>query len=580
MKQVTQPKEPANVIVGKDRARNLFIAFFDSQQVTPRVTVGSAWLAHDRRYGRKYLMRVVETAYNDDFDLKQILSSVRESPSQPFDYRSIEYYCAEKAWLRVEGEFTASGMVEVYDQPTILQTFLRPTTASEDLITAMPDTKEGFAVGFLRSGAKVLKPIVTLEDRFVGHRTLITGASGFGKSTFVRNIARRWLENTGYGKVIDDLKGEYVTDIKNERGETVLGLCHHPKSKHNLYLLTPHVTKYQGTGLEQNIAGVIPMQFSIDDIPPTSLKDVATHISEPQSLFLEMYQDKPGLFKLLLRETSDGSPDTSDWHRQFKGFVVLTKQAENDLAKDPNYMPSSTDFKHTYTPIHSIIRQLTRLIKRPFMVESGQSCLPKLRELLATGATVILDKSALTDEDRMIISTVLADHLYRFNEKHSSGNQEAQAKVIRFVYLVEEAHLLLSSDRAKEGSVFVNFAKTGRSFQIGLMAVTQRPSSVDTNILSQFDNFITFRLSNEQDVRDLVKAKSEFRGYESDISSMRQGAALTAFGEPTKVQPVQGFEWDKKRAMTLLSQEQQSLLDDMLATVDNSKEERSTNGGQ
>ena len=180
----------------------------------------------------------------------------------------------------------------------------------------------------------------------------------------------------------------------------------------------------------------------------------------------------------------------------------------------------------------------------------------------------------------MIISTVLADHLYRFNEKHSSGNQEAQAKVIRFVYLVEEAHLLLSSDRAKEGSVFVNFAKTGRSFQIGLMAVTQRPSSVDTNILSQFDNFITFRLSNEQDVRDLVKAKSEFRGYESDISSMRQGAALTAFGEPTKVQPVQGFEWDKKRAMTLLSQEQQSLLDDMLATVDNSKEERSTNGGQ
>lgn len=518
-------------------------------------------------------MRVVETAYNDDFDLRQILSSVRESPSQPFDTRSIEYYCAEKAWLRIEGELMASGMAEVYDQPTILQTFLRPTTASEDLIAAMPDIEGGFAVGFLRSGAMVLKPIVTLEDRFVGHRTLITGASGFGKSTFVRNIARRWLEDTRYGKVIDDLKGEYVNDIKNERGEAVLGLCHHPKAKSNLYFLTPHVAKYEGTNLAQSIAGVIPLRFSIDDIPLTSLKDVATHISEAQSLFLEMYQDKPGLFNLLLRETPDGGPDTSDWHRQFKGFVVLTKQAENDLAKNPNYMPSSTDFKHTYTPIHSVIRQLTRLIGRPYMVESGQSCLPRLRELLAKGATVILDKSALTDEDRMIISTVLADHLYRYNEQHSSGNQESQGKVIRFVYLVEEAHLLLSSDRAKEGSVFVNFAKTGRSFQIGLMAVTQRPSSVDTNILSQFDNFITFRLSNDQDVRDLVKAKSEFRGYESYISSMRQGAAFTAFGEPTKVQPIQGFEWNAARAGSLLSQEQQNLLDGLVEAIDSSKAE-------
>lgn len=574
MKQITRPIEPVNVVVGKDRTRNLFIAFFDSQQDKPRVTVGSAWLAHDRRYDRKYLMRVVETAYNDDFDLKQILSSVRENPSQPFDTRSIEYYCAEKAWLRVEGEFRGSGMAEVYDQPTILQTFLRPTNASEDLIAAMPDIDGGFAVGYLRSGAKVLKTIVTLEDRFVGHRTLITGASGFGKSTFVRNIARRWLEDTGYGKVIDDLKGEYVSDINNERGEVVLGLRHHPKAKKNLYLLTPHVAKYEGTDLAQSIAGIIPLQFSIDDIPPTSLKDVATHISEAQSLFLEMYQDKPDLFKLLLREAPDGSPDTSDWHRQFKGFVVLTKQAEKDLAKDPSYMPSSTDFKHTYTPIHSIIRQLTRLIRRPYMVESGPSCLPRLRELLRQGATVILDKSALTDEDKMIISTVLADHLYRHNEKHSSGNKVSQGRVIRFVYLVEEAHLLLSSDRAKEGSVFVNFAKTGRSFQIGLMAVTQRPSSVDINILSQFDNFITFRLSNDQDVRDLVKAKSEFRGYESDISSMRQGAALTAFGEPTKVQSIQGFEWNADRARSLLSQEQQSLLDELKTAIGSSSAER------
>jgi DNA helicase HerA-like ATPase len=163
----------------------------------------------------------------------------------------------------------------------------------------------------------------------------------------------------------------------------------------------------------------------------------------------------------------------------------------------------------------------------------------------------------------MVVSTVLANELYRHNAMYSAGTPEEQeANVIPFVYLVEEAHLMLSREQASEGSVFVNFAKTGRSFQIGLIAVTQRPSSIDTNILSQFDNFVTFRLTNEQDVKDLIKAKSDFRGYEEEIRTMQRGMAVTAFGEPTKVQSIQGFSWTSDRASSLLLEnEYQSLKD-------------------
>ena len=124
------------------------------------------------------------------------------------------------------------------------------------------------------------------------------------------------------------------------------------------------------------------------------------------------------------------------------------------------------------------------MASRPFIKNDGQSCLPKLRELLKKGATIILDKGGLNESDRLIVSTVVANELYKHNEKFSSEEITEQEKVIPFIYLVEEAHQLLSSERAKEGSTFVNFAKTGRSFQIGLAAVTQRPSSVDINILS------------------------------------------------------------------------------------------------
>lgn len=557
MKTLHDNNEPVNTLVGKDRTRNLYEVIFDAKQISPRVTIGSTWIGFDKRHSRKFLMRVVDMGYSDDYDLKQILGQIRDSPSQGFDSRAYEYYCAEKVWLRVEGELSNNGLITVYDQPTVLQTFLRPTTPQEDISVADADPK-GFAIGQLRSGDKQLTPIVTLEDLFVGHRTLITGSSGFGKSTLVRNIVRFWLENDQYGKIIDDLKGEYIQDITDESGKLVAGLCHHPLAKNKLFLLTSTPARYEDLQQSKSIAGIIPLKFSIDDIPVDSLKDVATHISDPQRTFLEMYQDKDNLFRILLQQDSDGNPDTSNWHKIFKGWIVLNKDAKENVKGNDVALNISDIMPSSYTPIHSIIKQLRRLISRPFMtLNNSESCLGRIHELLTSGATIILDKSSLTDSDRIIISTVLANDLYLHNAEYSSGNKERQKKVIRFVYLVEEAHLLLSTEKIREGSVFVDFSKTGRSFQIGLVAVTQRPSSLDRDIISQFDNFITLRLTNETDVKDLLSACDMFKGYEGDIRSVGRGCAVTAFGEPTKVQSIKVFEWTEERARNLLSTEQQ-----------------------
>src|SRR6266511_967708 len=279
VKRIEENQEPVNVIIGKEKQKGFYIAQFDSRQVKPRVTIGSTWLAHDTRYERKFVVRVVDINYNDDYDLKQILTMVHENPKQPFDYRSLEYYCAELAWLRLEGEITCQGKIEeVYDQPTVLQTFLTPTSKEDEVLIANPDIKYGFAIGALRSSSDVKDIMVTLEDRFVGFRTLISGSSGFGKSTLVRNITRYWLENTKYGKIIDDLKGEYIDDIKYERGHLVPGLCRHPLAKQNLYLLTTRPQRFSETGLSEKIAGIIPLAFDIDDIPIDSLDEIAANV--------------------------------------------------------------------------------------------------------------------------------------------------------------------------------------------------------------------------------------------------------------------------------------------------------------
>lgn len=69
----------------------------------------------------------------------------------------------------------------------------------------------------------------------------------------------------------------------------------------------------------------------------------------------------------------------------------------------------------------------------------------------------------------------------------------------------DEAHLYLpvreetDSIEARALEVFERIAKEGRKYGISLVAVSQRPSDVSRTILSQCNNFLVLRLTNDQD---------------------------------------------------------------------------------
>jgi uncharacterized protein len=82
-----------------------------------------------------------------------------------------------------------------------------------------------------------------------------------------------------------------------------------------------------------------------------------------------------------------------------------------------------------------------------------------------------------------------------------------------FVFICDEAHLYLP---VKEGAgaverqalyVFERIAKEGRKYGVSLLVVSQRPSDVSRTILSQCNNFLILRLTNDEDqnvVRHLI----------------------------------------------------------------------------
>ena len=110
----------------------------------------------------------------------------------------------------------------------------------------------------------------------------------------------------------------------------------------------------------------------------------------------------------------------------------------------------------------------------------------------------IVDFSEVPSDVLPVVVGVLARLLY---EVHFWTDPEKRTPV---TFVCDEAHLYLpeTADGVVSQRAVVAFeriAKEGRKYGISLMIVSQRPSDVSRTVLSQCNNFIVLRLTNDQD---------------------------------------------------------------------------------
>ncbi|OZD53580.1 ATP-binding protein [Rhodococcus sp. 06-1460-1B] len=121
------------------------------------------------------------------------------------------------------------------------------------------------------------------------------------------------------------------------------------------------------------------------------------------------------------------------------------------------------------------------------------------KNMLGTNPGIkILDFSQVPSDILPIVVGVLARILYQI---HFWTNESKRTPV---TLVCDEAHLYLpasnmdaSATRALDS--FERIAKEGRKYGISLLVVSQRPADVSRTVLSQCNNFIVLRLTNDQD---------------------------------------------------------------------------------
>lgn len=121
------------------------------------------------------------------------------------------------------------------------------------------------------------------------------------------------------------------------------------------------------------------------------------------------------------------------------------------------------------------------------------------KNLLGTKPGIkVIDFSEVPSDVLPIVVGVLARVLY---EIHFWTTDEKRTPV---TFVCDEAHLYLPAGLAGAAELraldsFERIAKEGRKYGISLLVVSQRPSDVSRTVLSQCNNFMVLRLTNDQD---------------------------------------------------------------------------------
>lgn len=94
--------------------------------------------------------------------------------------------------------------------------------------------------------------------------------------------------------------------------------------------------------------------------------------------------------------------------------------------------------------------------------------------------------------------------------------------------VLEEAHAYLGKENSGTASSAVRrIAKEGRKYGVGMMVVSQRPSEIDTTILSQCGTMIAMRLANNSDRGHVSGAASDnLKGLFEMLPILRTGEAI------------------------------------------------------
>lgn len=379
-------------------------------------------------------------------------------------------------------------------------------------------------------------------DKLFGHHFAILGSTGSGKSGTVASILHSVLDHQPNGTrlkpriIMIDPHGEYATAF-GERAKVfrayndasiadhdaeLLKLPYWLMSSDELRSLVIGKTEQEATAQNNIVYEAIAYSRLIEaglvkdvgENPIGGVKpELCTDITEQQILNFD--RDKPVPFKL------------SQFEKHIDKVQGRKSGKQEDLA------PSSGRDK-----IDNILKKLKVLRSNPqlnfLLQEYNESSSPKLQNILAQfvgdadGKDIrIIDISGLPNEVAGPLTALISRLLFQYKLWQTRSEREKDP----VLFICEEAHRYVPNHgeaQYKEAQDAIRrIAKEGRKYGLGLGLISQRPSDVESTVLSQCNSWIVLRLSNSSDQEHVSKfLPDSLNGLTKMLSALTRREAI------------------------------------------------------
>ncbi len=167
-----------------------------------------------------------------------------------------------------------------------------------------------------------------------------------------------------------------------------------------------------------------------------------------------------------------------------------------------------------------------------------------LAEYFRVGQLTVMDVSGIEETYQQLIASVMLRRLFDAKEG-TENNRYNESHIDKFLpypvfVIIEEAHRFAPhSGEAKSKSILKTILSEGRKFGIGICMVSQRPSKLDADSLSQCMTQITMRIINPGDQQQIAQSiETASRDLISELPSLAKGQAIisgVAINTPTMV---------------------------------------------
>ena len=386
---------------------------------------------------------------------------------------------------------------------TIPTHFSRAYSASQqDVSMVFGEEDQGhFWIGNpLDMDTKVCLDLGELVKRSIG----VFGKSGTGKTFLTRLLLVGIVQGGQASSLIFDMHSEYGwSGQDSDRGISVKGLKQLFPSQVSTFTLDEESSRWRGSSTD----GVVRIGYGEIEPEDVELLRETLNLSDVAASAAYNLQQHFG---------------QNQWMSQF--LAVQGQAAMAQLADQIGVQAQALGALHN---------RLRRILRFRFLEENARNDAAKeILDHLEAGKHVVLEFGRYGNDltAYILLSNLLSRRIHdRYVElkERADGGQGKDPRPV--VIVIEEAHKFLNPGVASQ-TIFGVIARELRKYNVTLMVIDQRPSAIDSEVMSQLGTRLTCLLDNERDIDAVLSGTPGSRQLRGVLSRLEAKQQALIFG--------------------------------------------------